>query len=54
MENGIEASSMLIGRPWLKQIKVHHNWGGNTFTIISKGRTVKVSTIKHVNIKSYL
>jgi hypothetical protein len=38
----------------LKQIKAHHNWGDNTFTIISKGRIVKVSTTKHVNIKSYL
>jgi hypothetical protein len=54
MENGIEASSMLLGRPWLKQIKAHHNWGDNTFTIILKGRIVKVSTIKHVNVKSYL
>ncbi len=24
-ENGIEAYSMLLGRPWLKQVKMHHN-----------------------------
>jgi hypothetical protein len=54
MENGIKESSMLLGRPWLKQIKAHHNWGDNTFTIISKGKIVKVSTIEHVNVKSYL
>jgi hypothetical protein len=34
MENGVEAHSMLLGRPWLKQTKVHHNWGDCTFTII--------------------
>ncbi len=54
MENGIEVSSMFLGRPWLKQIKAHHNWGDNTFTIISKWIIVKVSTNKHVNVKSYL
>ncbi len=43
---------MLIGRPWLKQRKTHHNWGDNTLTISSKNRTVMLSTIKHVNIKS--
>jgi hypothetical protein len=25
MENGVEAYSMLLGRPWLKQAKTHHN-----------------------------
>jgi hypothetical protein len=25
MENGIEAYSMFLGRPWLKQAKAHHN-----------------------------
>jgi hypothetical protein len=35
MENGIEAYSMLLGRLWLKQAKVHHSWGDNTFTITS-------------------
>jgi hypothetical protein len=31
MENGVEAYSMLLGRPWLKQTKVCHNWGYNHF-----------------------
>jgi len=39
MENGIEAYSMLLGRPWLKQGKMHHNWGDNTITITSRDRT---------------
>ncbi len=33
MENGMEASSMLLGRPWLKLARVHHNWGDNTLII---------------------
>ncbi len=35
IENGVEAYSMLLGRPWLKQAKAHHNWGDNTLIIIS-------------------
>jgi hypothetical protein len=35
MENGIEVYSMLLGRLWLKQAKVHHSWGDNTLTITS-------------------
>ncbi len=52
MEIGIEAYSMLIGRPWLKQTKAHHNWGDNTLTIILENKIVTFSTIKYVNIKS--
>jgi hypothetical protein len=52
MENGIEAYSMLLETPWLKQAKVHHNWGDNIFIINSKGIMVIFSTIKCVNIKS--
>ncbi len=51
MENGVEAYSMLLRRPWLKQAKVRHNWGDSTLIIISKNKIVMFSTIKHVNIK---
>jgi hypothetical protein len=47
-----ETYSMFLGRPWLKQIKAHHNWGDNTLTIISGNKIVTLSTIKHMNIKS--
>jgi hypothetical protein len=30
MENGVEAYSMLLGRPWLKLVKAHHKWGDST------------------------
>ncbi len=46
MENGVEAYSILLGRPWLKQAKTYHNWGDSTLTIISKEIIGIVSTIK--------
>jgi len=26
---------MFLGRPWLNQAKVHHDWGYNTLTIMA-------------------
>jgi hypothetical protein len=46
MENGVEAYSMLLGHPWLKLAKAHHNWCDNTFIIISSEQNVTLSTIK--------
>jgi hypothetical protein len=54
MENGMEAYSMLLGRPWLKLARAHHNWGDNTFIIISRKQIVTLSTIKRININSSL
>jgi len=33
MENEVEAYSMLLGRPWLKLARAHHNWNDSTLTI---------------------
>jgi hypothetical protein len=52
MENGVEAYSMFLGRPWLKQAKAHHNWGDSTLTIILENIIVTLNIIKHMNIKS--
>jgi hypothetical protein len=40
--------SMLLGRPWLKDAKVAHDWGSNIVTIQGNGivRTIKVT--KHL------
>jgi hypothetical protein len=54
MENGVEVYSMLLGRPWLKLVRAHHNWGDSTFTIISRERIVPLNTIIRINIKSSL
>jgi hypothetical protein len=46
MENGVEANSMLLGQPWLKLARAHHNWGESTLIITSKERNVTLSIIK--------
>jgi hypothetical protein len=35
---------MLLGRPWLKQVKVYHDWGNNVLTIVMKDKIVTLST----------
>jgi hypothetical protein len=35
MEDTLEVYSMFLGRPWLKQTQVHHDWGNNTLIIIA-------------------
>ncbi len=35
MEDTLEAYLMFLGRPWLNQAKVHHDWGYNTLTIMA-------------------
>jgi hypothetical protein len=36
--------SMLLGRPWLKDVKVAHDWGSNTITI-QENETIKTITV---------
>jgi hypothetical protein len=39
---------MLLGRPWLRDAKVAHDWGSNTITIQGNG-TIKIITFtKHL------
>lgn len=52
MENKIEAYFMFLGRSWMKQAKVHDNWGNNILTITSTNIMVTLSIIKCVNVKS--
>ncbi len=54
MENGVKAYSMLLGWPWLKLARAHHNWGDNTLTMTLGEWTVMLSTIKWININSSL
>jgi len=53
MDNGIEAYSMLFGRPWLKHVKAHHNWGVITLTITLGETNVPLSNTKQMNIKPF-
>jgi hypothetical protein len=50
MEEGNEAYSMLLGRPWLKQVKVTHGQGNNTLIITSRDRKITFSTIKKIKL----
>jgi hypothetical protein len=54
IDNGVEVYSMLLGWPWLKLARAHHNWGDNTLTITSRERNVTLCTIKQMSINSSL
>jgi hypothetical protein len=34
--------SMLLGRPWLQQFKVHHDWNTNLLSLSISGKTIIV------------
>ncbi len=40
--------SMLLGRPWLKDAKVAHDWGNNNITIQGNGTVKTITTTKHL------
>jgi hypothetical protein len=44
MKNNVVDSnySMLLGRPWLKDVKVTHDWGNNVITIQSNGTIITI------------
>jgi hypothetical protein len=49
LQNSVVDSSysMLLGRPWLRDVKVAHDWGNNIVTIQGNG-TIKIITVtKH-------
>jgi len=40
--------SMLLGRPWLKDVKVAHDWGSNIVTIQGNGIVRTIAITKHL------
>jgi hypothetical protein len=50
MEDTPNPYSMFLGRPWLKQAKVHYNWGNNILTIFLDTKTMTLSIEKKVMI----
>jgi hypothetical protein len=40
--------SMLLGRPWLRDAKVAHDWGSNTLTIQGNGTDRTITVTKHL------
>jgi hypothetical protein len=40
--------SMLLGKPWLKDVKVAHDWGSNIITIHGNGVVRTIEVTKHL------
>jgi hypothetical protein len=40
--------SMLLGRPWLRDAKVAHDWGNNNVTIQGNGVVTTITITKHL------
>ncbi len=40
--------SMLLGRPWLRDAKMAHDWGNNTITIQGNGTVITIIVTKHL------
>ncbi len=40
--------SMLLGRPWLRDAKVAHDWGSNIVTIQGNGIVRTITVTKHL------
>jgi hypothetical protein len=46
--NVVDSSySMLLGRPWLRDVKVAHDWGSNIVTIQRNGIVRTIIVTKH-------
>ncbi len=40
--------SMLLGRPWLRDVKVAHDWGSNIVVIQRNGTVLTIIITKHL------
>jgi len=40
--------SMLLGRPWLRDVKVAHDWGSKIVTIQGNGMVQTITVTKHL------
>ncbi len=40
--------SMLLGKPWLKDAKMAHDWGSNNITIQGNGTIKTITVTKHL------
>lgn len=52
MEEANDEYNLLLGRPWLRQAKVRHNWEHNRLTIRRGRKKVKVSLREHRQLSS--
>ena len=52
MEELDPAYSLLLGRPWLRDAKVTHDWGNNMITIHGNGKQVTISVTKSLGAET--
>jgi hypothetical protein len=50
MEDIPKAYLMFLGRPWLKQANIHHDWGNNTLTIMVNTKIMTLSIDKRIKV----
>jgi hypothetical protein len=44
--------SMLLGRPWLKDVKVTHDWGNNAINVQGNGTIIIISVNKKQGVET--
>jgi hypothetical protein len=44
--------SMLLGRPWIRNVKVTHDWGNNVITIQGNGTIRIISVNKKLRVET--
>jgi len=42
---------MLLGRPWLWDVRIAHDWGNNTITTQGNGTVKTIVITKHLGVK---
>ncbi len=42
---------MLLGKPWLRDVKMTHDWGSNTITIQRNGIVRTIIITKHLGVE---
>ncbi len=47
----IDTSYSMLGRPWLWDVRVAHDWGNNIVTIQGNGMVKIIVVIKHLGAK---
>jgi len=46
--NVVDASYKMLGKPWLEDVKVSHDWGNNLVTIQGNGIVLMIIVTKHL------
>jgi hypothetical protein len=46
--NVVDSSYSMLGKPWLKDVKVAHDWGSNIITIQGNGTVRTIIITKHL------